>query len=53
MPVQCTEYEEKAMDFACHHRDTESEHLLAFDELLEPGWAKGQRSKVRCIPSHP
>ena len=40
------EYEQKALSFASHHQETESQHLLAFDRILDHEWAVGQRSKV-------
>jgi len=40
-----SEYEEKALSFASHHQETEAQHLLAFDRILDPGWTLGQRSK--------
>ena len=40
------EYEQKALEFASHHQDTEAQHLLAFDRILDPGLGVGQRSKV-------
>ena len=42
-----SEYEEKALSFVSHHQETEAQHLLAFDRILDPGWILGQRSKVR------
>ena len=40
------DYERSALDFASHHQETEAEHLLAFDQILDQRPSQRQISMV-------